>query len=154
MERSNLYCGLPSFRNMEAIEEAIRQLLLDFNGKRRNGGAIEVPCGWNGGPLEIPLFPRIDADKSHANFDWQKRIYILCVLYRTMIETFTVIVEQGEDGYLISDVIELPGCHTQAKALNELMIRTKEAIELYLEVEKPVEIKQKFLGLQQIRIKV
>ena len=34
-----------------------------------------------------------------------------------MAERFTVIVEQAEDGYLISDVVELPGCHTQAKDL-------------------------------------
>ena len=35
------------------------------------------------------------------------------------------------DGYLISSVIELPGCHTQAKTYDELLSRTKEAIELY-----------------------
>ena len=29
-----------------------------------------------------------------------------------MTEKFNVIIEEGEDGYLISDVIELPGCHT------------------------------------------
>jgi hypothetical protein len=31
---------------------------------------------------------------------------------------------------------ELPGCHTQAKTLDELNSRIKEAIELYLEVEQ------------------
>jgi predicted RNase H-like HicB family nuclease len=49
-----------------------------------------------------------------------------------MAEKFTVIVEEGEDGYLISDVIELPGCHTQAKTYTELINRTKEALSLYL----------------------
>ncbi|MBN1762051.1 MAG: type II toxin-antitoxin system HicB family antitoxin [Methanomicrobia archaeon] len=49
-----------------------------------------------------------------------------------MAEKFNVIVEEGEDGYLISDVIELPGCHTQAKTYDELIKRTKEAISLYL----------------------
>ena len=39
---------------------------------------------------------------------------------------FNVIVEQGEDGYLISDVVELPGCHTQAKTYDELLKKTKE----------------------------
>ena len=43
-------------------------------------------------------------------------------------KTFNVIVEQGTDGYLISSVIELPGCHTQAKTYDELFVRTKEAI--------------------------
>ncbi len=54
-----------------------------------------------------------------------------------MIEKFSVIVEQGKDGYFISEVIELPGCHTQAKIFDELMERTKEAISLYLDVKKP-----------------
>lgn len=49
---------------------------------------------------------------------------------------FNVIVESGEDGYLISEVVELPGCHTQAKTYKELMKRTKEAIKLYIEVRK------------------
>ncbi len=51
-----------------------------------------------------------------------------------MEKEFTVVIEEGEDGYYISEVLELPGCHTQAKTLDELMKRTKEAIELYLEV--------------------
>lgn len=52
-----------------------------------------------------------------------------------MKKEFNVIIEEGEDGYYISEVIELPGCRTQAKTVNELMARTKEAIELYLETE-------------------
>jgi len=39
---------------------------------------------------------------------------------------FNVIVEQGEDGYLLSEVVELPGCHTQAKTYDELLKKTKE----------------------------
>jgi predicted RNase H-like HicB family nuclease len=46
-------------------------------------------------------------------------------------------IEQGDDGYMISDVVELPGCHTQAKTCDELMKRTKEAIELYINAKKP-----------------
>lgn len=49
-----------------------------------------------------------------------------------MPQKFTVLIEEGEDSYLISDVVELPGCHTQAKNLDELLKRTKEAISLYL----------------------
>ena len=51
-------------------------------------------------------------------------------------KTFNIIVEQGIDGYLISSVIELPGCHTQAKTYDELFNRTKEAIELCLDEKK------------------
>lgn len=70
-----------------------------------------------------------------------------------MDKKFNVIVEQGEDGYMISEVVELPGCHTQAKTYDELIKRTKEAIRLYLHGKKSVE-KTKFLSLQQIEIGV
>jgi len=48
---------------------------------------------------------------------------------------FAVIVERGEDGYYVASVPELSGCHTQAKTLDELTVRIKEAIEAYLEAE-------------------
>jgi len=44
--------------------------------------------------------------------------------------SFNLIIEKGEDGYLLSEVVELPGCHTQAKDMKELIKRTKEAIAL------------------------
>ena len=44
---------------------------------------------------------------------------------------FNIITEKGEDGYLISEVVELPGCHTQAQTMGELIKRTKEAISIY-----------------------
>ncbi len=39
---------------------------------------------------------------------------------------------RGEDGYYVASVVELPGCHAQARELNELDERVKEAIALYL----------------------
>lgn len=69
-----------------------------------------------------------------------------------MTKNFTVIIEKGEDGYLISDVVELPGCHTQAKTMDLLMERTKEAISLYLKVKKADLPPTKFLGLQNIEV--
>ena len=53
-----------------------------------------------------------------------------------MQKQFNMIIEQGLDGYLISSVVELPGYHTQAKSYDALLKRTKEAIALYLEVNK------------------
>ena len=53
-----------------------------------------------------------------------------------MIKEFNIVIEQDEDGYYIANVPELPGCHTQAKSLDELNERVIEAIELYLEVDK------------------
>jgi predicted RNase H-like HicB family nuclease len=47
---------------------------------------------------------------------------------------FDVIVERDSEGYLVASVPALPGCHTQAKSLDDLMERTKEAIQLCLEL--------------------
>lgn len=67
-------------------------------------------------------------------------------------QTYNVIVEEGIDGFLISSVIELPGCHTQAKTYDELVSRTKEAIELYVEERKHFKPESRFVGLQQITL--
>ena len=50
------------------------------------------------------------------------------------MKKFTVIIEQDEQGYFIAEVPELTKCHTQAKSLDLLLERTKEAIQLCLEV--------------------
>jgi predicted RNase H-like HicB family nuclease len=51
---------------------------------------------------------------------------------KPMSRKFNVIIEKDEDGNLIGLVPELPGCHTQAKSLDVLQKRLKEAIQLYL----------------------
>ncbi len=43
---------------------------------------------------------------------------------------FTVVIEKGEDGYFIGSVPELHGCHSQAKSVDMLMERMREAIGL------------------------
>jgi len=65
---------------------------------------------------------------------------------------FNIIIEKGEDGYLISEVLELPGCHTQAKNMDELLKRTKEAISLYLKVQGKTGISDGFIGIQKLEI--
>lgn len=47
-----------------------------------------------------------------------------------MSKYFNVVIEKDADGYLIASVPELKGCHPQAKSLEELIERIKEAIEL------------------------
>lgn len=51
-----------------------------------------------------------------------------------MTKHYDVIVERDSDGILVGSVPALPGCHTQARTLDELMERMREAIELCLEV--------------------
>jgi predicted RNase H-like HicB family nuclease len=38
---------------------------------------------------------------------------------------FDVVVEQDEEGYYVASVPVLPGCHTQARSLDELMSRVR-----------------------------
>jgi predicted RNase H-like HicB family nuclease len=64
---------------------------------------------------------------------------------------FNILIEQDEEGWFVSEVVELPGCHTQAKTLDELLKRTKEAIVLCLKSQNPEE-NGRFLGLQQIEV--
>jgi predicted RNase H-like HicB family nuclease len=66
--------------------------------------------------------------------------------------TFNVIVEQDEDEMFVSEVIGLPGCHTQGETLDELMKNTKEAISLYLKCKKVDLNDNKFFAFQQIEI--
>jgi predicted RNase H-like HicB family nuclease len=66
-----------------------------------------------------------------------------------MKQTFNVLVEQDEDGWFISEVVGLQGCHTQAKTLDELVERTKEAISLCLKSGKTRK-EERFVSLQQI----
>ena len=51
-----------------------------------------------------------------------------------MAKVFDVLIERDADGYYLATVPALPGCHTQAKSLNALVKRVREAIELCLEV--------------------
>jgi predicted RNase H-like HicB family nuclease len=64
---------------------------------------------------------------------------------------FSVIVERDEDGYYVASVPQLPGCHTQARSLDKLMQRIREAIELCLEVQGRGPTNE-FIGVQRIAI--
>jgi len=52
-----------------------------------------------------------------------------------MTRAFDVVIERDPEGYYVASVPELPGCHTQAKSLDTLMRRVREAIELTVDVE-------------------
>ncbi|CAN5710925.1 type II toxin-antitoxin system HicB family antitoxin [soil metagenome] len=71
-----------------------------------------------------------------------------------MKKEFNIIIEQDEDGFFVASVPELRGCHTQAKSLDVLMKRIKEAIELYLEVEELQVETPRFIGIQRMTVEV
>ena len=65
---------------------------------------------------------------------------------------FSVIVERDEDGYYVASVPELRGCHTQARSLDKLMERIREAIALCLEVERGRATTTEFIGVQRVSV--
>ena len=65
---------------------------------------------------------------------------------------FDVVVERDAEGNFIASVPALPGCHTQARSLDELMARIREAIELCLEVRGDTTENLDFVGLQRITV--
>jgi len=71
-----------------------------------------------------------------------------------MKKEFTIVIEQDEDGIYVASVPELEGCHTQAKTLDELRERIKEAIQLYLEVESGIveTVPLDFVGIQKVEV--
>ncbi|HLC73655.1 MAG TPA: type II toxin-antitoxin system HicB family antitoxin [Candidatus Nanoarchaeia archaeon] len=69
-----------------------------------------------------------------------------------MAKKYTIIIEKDEDGWYVSEVVGLPGCHTQGKNIDQLLERTKEAIKAYVQNEEELEIDQEFIGIQQLEV--
>ena len=70
-----------------------------------------------------------------------------------MRREFTVVIEKDEDGYFVGSVPQLKGCHTQAKSLDELMERIREATLVCLETEVSVDKNElQFIGIQKIAV--
>lgn len=64
---------------------------------------------------------------------------------------FTVVIEQDDEGYLVASVPDLPGCHTQARSLDELLKRVREAISLCLEEQgQNVKVGLRLVGVHQV----
>jgi predicted RNase H-like HicB family nuclease len=42
-----------------------------------------------------------------------------------MMREFSVVIERDEDGFYVASVPALPGCHTQARSLDELIERAR-----------------------------
>ncbi|MBP7867954.1 MAG: type II toxin-antitoxin system HicB family antitoxin [Acidobacteria bacterium] len=68
---------------------------------------------------------------------------------------FTLIVERDpESGWLVGEVVELTGCHCQAKNMTDLEKNMREAIPVYLETAGDETPYPEFVGLQQIEAAV
>ena len=71
---------------------------------------------------------------------------------RKVKREFSVIVERDQEGYYVASVPELPGCHSQARSLDKLIERIREAIELCLEVEQGDRAITEFIGVQRVTV--
>ena len=69
-----------------------------------------------------------------------------------MTKRFSVIIERDQEGYYVASVPSLRGCHTQAKSLDQLVVRIREAIELCIEVEGEDVEPLDFIGVQQVSV--
>jgi predicted RNase H-like HicB family nuclease len=65
---------------------------------------------------------------------------------------FSVLIERDAEGFFVASVPALRGCHTQAKSLDKLMERVREAIELCLEVESEPFVSGEFVGVQRVAV--
>jgi len=69
-----------------------------------------------------------------------------------MAREFSVVIERDSEGYYVGSVPSLPGCHTQARSLDELMVRIREAVELCLEAQGDDLDTLDFVGVQKVSI--
>jgi len=65
---------------------------------------------------------------------------------------FDVVIERDAEGHYIASVPQIPACHTQARSLDEVTERIREAIALCLEVEGAPTQELEFVGIQRVTI--
>lgn len=52
------------------------------------------------------------------------------------MKQYLITFRDGEDGWLVAECPELPGCVSQGKTLNETLGSIREAVEVYLETRE------------------
>src|SRR5574338_1296564 len=69
-----------------------------------------------------------------------------------MAKEFDVVIERDAEGTYVASVPAIPGCHTQARSLDDLMVRVREAIEVNLDAIGDDLQTLEFVGVQRITI--
>jgi predicted RNase H-like HicB family nuclease len=69
-----------------------------------------------------------------------------------VLREFDVVIERDSEGYYVASVPQIPACHTQARSLDEVTLRIREAIELCLEVEGVPGQQLEFVGIQRVTV--
>jgi predicted RNase H-like HicB family nuclease len=71
---------------------------------------------------------------------------------RPMAREFNVVVERDSEGTYVASVPSIPGCHTQARSIDELIPRIQEAIALHLEEQGEAIEPLEFIGVERVTI--
>ena len=71
-----------------------------------------------------------------------------------MNREYNVFIERDSEGFYVASVPNLTGCHTQAKSLDVLMERIREAIELCLEVAQDEGETLDYVGVQKVSVPI
>ena len=70
-----------------------------------------------------------------------------------MVKSYTVIIERDpESGWLVGEVVELPGCYTQAPDLPTLEANIREAIIVYLQSVGTEDPSPQYVGTLQLEV--
>ena len=65
-----------------------------------------------------------------------------------MLVNFPVLLEPGEDGWVLAECPWLPGCITQGRTEEEALENIKDAILLYLDSMKDLERQENLLTVE------
>ncbi len=68
------------------------------------------------------------------------------------VRTFHMVIEKDENGWYVGSVVELPGCHTQARSVEDLRQRIREAIMTYLGPEGVIAGESVYAGLETVEV--
>jgi predicted RNase H-like HicB family nuclease len=70
-----------------------------------------------------------------------------------MKRSFTIVIERDpESNWLVGEVVQLPGCYTQAPDLPTLEANIREAITAYLQTVELDEPLSAFVGTWQVEV--
>ncbi|MFI5385201.1 MAG: type II toxin-antitoxin system HicB family antitoxin [Fimbriimonadales bacterium] len=60
---------------------------------------------------------------------------------------------RDSEGWLIASVPTLPGCHTQAKTEEELLVRLRDAVRVYLDALRSADLSPaEFVAVRELEV--
>ena len=66
--------------------------------------------------------------------------------------TVRVVMYPGEDGYLVAECPELPGCASQGRTREDALANIREAIEGWLEVEPEAGVMRRSIEIVELAV--